>query len=488
MGQRPGPQGYPPAAQPGQQGGGRMNAGAFFDESALPDWLRQSPDVPQSPPQQQNAPRQAPPPAAGGGAFPSIEQAGQFPAGPPAMGGMPANSLLDSSALPQWLGGQGQALVPTQQQQPGYGMPGNDGLPAQSLVDEQALPQWLRAQPNDPSAQQPNSAVPRWIANPASNAAAPNWMAQPYADQQAAPGPAPSAPWQPAPPSQPPSNAPYGQEPPAGRMSANQFIDESALPGWLQMQGGRGERPAAGMNGAGMNGAGQPWAPQQPAAQPSIPPRAEAPDGRFSASDLIDPTAMPEWARGGEAQTFDSANGWSNAQRPSLPGETAAPDGYGQSTIYPDANGNGHGGRGQGMPAPLATSELPSWLQNGGQQYPDRRGQQQYAAQQDQGYGYGPDDGYGDYTANSWDEQPAQEYDQQYDYGQQDEYGSYGDQPDPYGASAGWEGEPYQQQGYPPSPNQAGYGRSQAAPPPDPRAAGRKDNKRRGWRAIFRRK
>src|SRR6185369_8172541 len=106
MGQRPAPQGYQPGAQAGQQGGGRMNAGAFFDESALPDWLRQSPDTPQMPSPPQNMPGQAMPPAMGGAsAFPSIEQAGQYQAGPPAVGGMPANSLLDSSALPQWLGG-----------------------------------------------------------------------------------------------------------------------------------------------------------------------------------------------------------------------------------------------------------------------------------------------------------------------------------------------------------------------------------------------
>ena len=132
-------------------------------------------------------------------------------------------------------------------------------------------------------------------------------------------------------------------------MSASQFVDESALPEWLQMQGGQ---PVAGSNGNG-NGAGQPWGAQQrpPQAPPSVPPRAPAPPNRFSASDLVDPNAMPQWAQGGEAApTFDAASGWGSPARPSSPGEVAPPDAYGRSSLRRGANGNGNG-RSQGMPA-----------------------------------------------------------------------------------------------------------------------------------------
>lgn len=490
MGQRPGDGAYQQGQQAGQQVA-RVNGAPLFDESALPDWLRQSPDVPQPPAPSQNGAGQAMPPAMGGAnAFPPIEQAGQFPPSPPAAGGMPAHALLDSSALAQWAGGQ--AMVPAQ---PQYGMPGNDGLPAQSLVDEQALPQWLRAQPNEAPSQAPNSSVPRWIANPSGNEAPPSWLDQPFSGAQGAPASGAGAPWQAGPPAQQPAVPSYGQNPQPNQMSASQFVDESALPEWLKAQGGQTGMPAANGNGGGA-GAAPPWSPQQqpPAAQPSVPPRADVPQGRFSASDLIDPNAMPQWARGGEAApSFDSANGWAGPQQPSSPGDAAAGN-YGRSSMRREmnGNGNGHSGRSQAMPSaqrpePLPTSELPSWLQ-------DQRAQQHYAQHQYQGYGandeYGGYGGNG-YGGNGWDDQQDQGYAWD-EPGQYDQYGAYGGQQDPYGQPAGWNDDPYQQDGYPDYPNQGGYSRSQVRPRQAPqsgrRPSSRKEEKPRGWGRFFRRK
>ena len=243
--------------------------------------------------------------------------------------------------------------------------------------------------------------------------------------------------------------------------------------------------PTANGNG---NGGGQPWSPQQqvPRAQPSMPPRAPAPQDHFAASDLVDPNSMPQWARGSEAApTFDSATGWANPQRPSVPGEAAMPDAYGRSSLQRGANGNG--GRSRAMPTaqrpdPLASTEMPSWLQ-------EPRGQQ-YAPPPQQDYGV--TDGYDEYdgyAGNGWDEQQGQAY----NWDEADQYGSYDDQQDPYGGPAGRGNDPYGRDDYPAYQNRPGYGRSQPgqrqAPPPDPRRSGGKgNNKPRGWRAIFRRK
>jgi hypothetical protein len=449
----------------GQPPAGRMDAGQLFDESALPEWLREmpagarpgkAPGMPQVP---QGAPAQPIAPSPGGAnAFPSIEQAGQFQPGAPEVGGMPARALVDSGALPQWLGGQ--AAVPAQQ---AGAMPGSQGLPAQSLVDEQALPQWLRAQADN--ALPPSSSVPRWGADAARDGTMPSWGQQPLASPSVpAPGVDPA--WPVAPASPQPAAPPFGQAAPAGQMSAGQFIDESALPEWLKAQGGPPERPAAPANGyvgASANGDG-PWAPQQnPPAQQPMPPRGDTPQGRFAASDLIDPNALPGWVRGGEgAPAFSSASGWANPQQPAPAGGEA----------------NGRAMPAAGRPDPLGSTELPTWLRE-----PPTQGRM---PRQNQGYAEG--NGYGGNGDDGWDDP----HEQGYGWDEADPYGGQGGGYDPYDQRAA-QGQGYYPQGdYRGYPQRAGYGARQQDPryasQADPRRARRQDDRPRGWRALFRRK
>jgi hypothetical protein len=343
------PHGQPPAARPPTPtGSGSLRANNLFDESALPEWLRtgaagqnpvlpptsrQAPSTPvqggysaplegtpmgpTGPMGQVGAPRAPGPYAAN--AFPGIEQAGSFQSPAAPQSGMPAPSLIDTNALPQWLSGRPEA----DRNYSGYGRDayGRDaslGIPAGSLVDENALPQWLRSEqpgaPNQPAASSP------WNASPAAHESMPSWLNQGYSDARGVPrmdtSPAQSSAWNSYIPTGTGSLGQTVQPAPGtvpGTIAAGEFIDESALPEWLRSQGG----------GAAASGV-------LPQAQPAsgAPPNTGASSTTFSASDLIDPSALPEWVRGpdaGPTATFSSTSGWTSRQPVPPAPEPASP-------------------------------------------------------------------------------------------------------------------------------------------------------------------
>ena len=342
------PYGQPPAARPPTPtGSGNLRANNLFDESALPEWLRtgaagQNPVLPptsrQMPPTPMengypesgySAPLEGAPmgPAGsmgpvggprapgpyGASAFPGIEQAGSFQSPAPPQSGMPAPSLIDTNALPQWLSGRPEA----DRNFSGYGRDASLGIPAGSLVDENALPQWLRNEQrgtaNPPAASSP------WNASPAAHEPMPSWLNQGYADARGVPrmdgSPAQSSAWNSYVSTGTGSLGQTMQPPPGtvpGTIAAGEFIDESALPEWLRSQGG-----------TAANGA----IPQAQPASSAFPTTA-ASSTSFSASDLIDPAALPEWVRGsdaGPAATFSSTAGWTSRQPVPPPPETPSP-------------------------------------------------------------------------------------------------------------------------------------------------------------------
>lgn len=362
--------GQPRQMAPNQFSGplGPAPAQSLFDESALPDWLRQaasSYDVGQQPTAYQAA---APNPAYGGGparyaappgppgppgppqapgyapngyngyspapqrggpsrglgqpaypntqanAFPSLDMAGANAMGNG--GGMSARGLVDSGALPGWLGGQSSQSPMSD----GASIPGSGGLSARSLIDDSALPQWLRAQaaPAQAAPQRMHPPVPAnpWSAPATADEPLPGWLNQAYMDanvQRIEPARAPSG-WLSPGQGSGPLGGPAGHA--DGRLSASAFVEESALPEWLKSQGGV---PAA-TTAQGM--AASYAAPSPAAGQESrhfgayVPGGASAPaeDARaekFSVSDLIDPEALPSWVSG---QGTSSGAGWASKQ------------------------------------------------------------------------------------------------------------------------------------------------------------------------------
>ncbi len=330
--QTSGPLGYGqqrPMIPPSPVGSGSLVASALFDESALPEWLRagamgQSADMPtnhmQAPagygapplPNQPGQPNQGPQPqipVPPSSAFPGIEQAGAYQVSQSPQSGLPASSLIDANALPQWLSGQQGAPAAPQ----GRNYEVSRGLQAGSLIDENALPQWLRNEPPSPSpANQAPGVVPGMQgAIPPNTTQGPSWLNQGYAP----PAPTPNA-W-----SSMPNNGVTGQPMlPSqggipGMMGANELVDEAALPEWLRSQSGimNVGSPLAPLvgQGNGANGAQpmQPMQPKQPAQPAAPPPNPQdaallangSAAGTFSASDLIDPSALPDWVRGANA-------------------------------------------------------------------------------------------------------------------------------------------------------------------------------------------
>jgi hypothetical protein len=451
-------------------------------------------------------------PGAGvGNAFPSIEQAGSHQPPPAQTGGVAGQSLLDPSALPQWLSGQRGAP-----QAPLGGGPSNPGgMAAQSLIDENALPQWLRAEPPTPAAPAMPAAAPQpgqpnvseWLTSSAASEPMPPWLSQMYNDTQGAQPQAPSAPT--AATGMPPGGAQLA--PSGGTLPANGLMDETALPDWLRSQAaepGRGapaqeERAAPRyVPGSGFGAA--------PESQPADENTGEEPVARFSASDLIDPDSLPSWAQGAsggtQAQpTFSSTSGWTSqmpeagtsshagaagpsggwqsdelaASRggtpPSLDWQGGVPadrDPWGQSSWQPNASwpsDSGYGGRAPDSARrrgpPIPPNELPPWLRGGqsGQGaaggYPPAgapRGQAPY--QQYDQYGQyeqhnGDPQGYPQDTG-AWSAEPGGEQWQNWDDGQQ-------------------AGEPYQRERY---QQPQGY-------PPQEHTDEREQ--RRGWRRFF---
>ncbi|HLY32434.1 MAG TPA: hypothetical protein VKQ36_15525 [Ktedonobacterales bacterium] len=338
----------PASSPPPAAGAPGASAASLLDESALPDWLLQASANGQQhgqnyATQQPQAP--AVDPASGWGAtpagqpapgamnypgtpgVPALEPSTAFPPidqiadgrriGAPAdqlmQGEMDAQSLLDPRALPGWLGGPGDAAPYT----PPSGRAASMGMQAGSLVDEHALPQWLRNEPATPSqrvpAVQPGT-VSRWITG-ASDEPLPPWLNQVYSDARVAPtAPTPQDMYAVPPPSYgSPAGAPgYGQPPTAGAadapagIAARQFVEESALPEWLRAQGATAVGPSAPAAAPGYSPAAA-YQPNQPAGQNGqmgayqAVPSGGQPDAQgplFSASDLIDPDALPSWAQG----------------------------------------------------------------------------------------------------------------------------------------------------------------------------------------------
>lgn len=536
----------------GPSGSGQLGFGqpaaTLFDESALPDWLRQAsmgqeievapparqhlpgaapgypaygmpggagsseagaaghngyqapPAAPRMPERNQPAPHMAPPSQAS--AFPSLEQAGAYRPAPPSQTGVSGHSLLDPGALPAWLGGQPGA----QMHSPNGMSPNISGMSAQSLVDESALPQWLRAEPNLPAtppapsygtpassgspAASTNQGMSGWGATPASAEPLPQWLNQVYTDAnvprtEQRPAGMPMTGGLGAPGYGAPNPGSFSPNLTGGTVSAADFVDESALPEWLKSQG-------AAENGG--NAATPPNAyppsvvpPFSPA--PQVPPAtgsllagtvpehraaplyspsgaaSDEPPARFSASDLIDPSAIPSWVTGqspAPEQSFSSANGWTvkQAAAPSVQqerdatfgtsyggtGERGRESGYLRGAEPADASWQGqpasredsgryHGGYGR-MPEPepnrraakgpgqrrgppIPREELPPWLQRSGQAQ-DREshmGQSEYEMDWDDNpQGAAPE-------WNDWGDQPRGG--DRNSYARRDEYAEY---------------------------------------------------------------
>lgn len=373
--------GFAPQPAPGSN---RLQSGGLLDDSVLPDWLRNAPtgvDIAaeqtirqpiignQQPAMPGVTPAAAPGfgmpsenPRAGGdpmaNAFPGIEQAAIQNQPPQMGGGLAGSALFDANALPSWLGGQQTAASAGAS----TGMQPGDGMSAQSLIDEHALPEWLRAQapaaaPAAPSFGAPQPAIAQSLATSASAEPLPTWLNQVYSDAQVPRVPA--APAQQGIPAA--SQAPTAMPRVQAGLPASQFVDESALPSWLKAQGGLSMGEAAAPQ-VGAIPLGRPEeAPPtvlMPGRGQSLASAAEpAPSAgglNFSASDLIDPSALPSWIQGEPAPqpNFSSTQGWtqgqpavqmpSPSQQQQLPQSGAlfppAPDGLGHRSAQLDAD------------------------------------------------------------------------------------------------------------------------------------------------------
>jgi hypothetical protein len=398
-----------PAAGGMAPGGG---AQALFDESALPDWLKEAAagnDIGQQPTAYHAAqapsaaygsgmaqpPMSAPygyspygapqPPSTQGfppsptdqrwpapaGAFPSIENAGSYSAGG-SSGALNAPSLIDPNALPSWLAGE------QPQQAPGSGgLNSSGGMSANSLVDEAALPQWLRAVP--PAQASPSAAAYANVPAPApwtTTAAAadeplPTWLKQVYVEANV-----PQSDKLQTPPGYG-GGQPMGAGEPGmggmGAVAASSFVDESALPDWLRSAGGGLTSGNGGYQGAALPAT----APEQRMNPNYMPDSAagggeysEHAAGSFAASDLIDPAVLPSWVHGQEPPpqpSFSSTSGWTSRQRAvSLPetGATRAP-GAGESSGALRYGGEGYGNGTAGSGMLMDESNLPVWMRGG---------------------------------------------------------------------------------------------------------------------------
>jgi len=492
-----------PRPQPSIPDPGSFAANQLFDASALPEWLRQAgagqpfdtlatahqpapnprmpPPAPPaggafapasfSPARQAYPPAGAAPPPPAASAFPSIDQAGAYGAGPVQQGGISAQSLYDPAALPPWLGGNGTGATG------GLGAQQPAGrIPAQSLLDESSLPQWMRNQPAAPAPAAP------MFSSPGSQAAPGGWgSAQPPVGPLPAPATAATS-WGPA-------SAALD----APRFSAGDFIDEGALPDWLRSQGqAAGFMPPASAPLMSPSPADERRAPMYipSSASSERAPGPAATGATFAASDLIDADSLPQWVRGQNGDgdvSFSSTEGWTSkgSSAPLAPGSGpigGMPSGYTDHQPAPQAaptdehpsaeepswlsgrqatnmdermdSGPGTGNFGRG--APIPREELPSWLRTDtptGRSGTPRVGARHAPAwgepaassygddREQYGEQYGADADYE--AAPAWDDggydQPYdQPYDQQFDggynggYGAVDEYG----QPMPGG---GWD-------------------------------------------------
>lgn len=297
---QPAPAIQPPFGQP------QPFAQPSFPQPRHPNYSQAAPALPaygQPPafPSQQMAPQQAPygqpayPPSAPSqvNAFPSLDQVGMSYGAAP-MGSPGGQPPLHQQPASNWLAG-GMAQQDMGQFQPRQPVP--SGMQARSLVDDQLLPKWLRDQPE--------------VAAPVARPSVADWMGAPSAAPQApqdinalfaqAPNPVPLK----------PQAGAYGNvSTERGQARENVGVyhsgagNEPAMPDWLRSQAGAAPTPAAHAAPAG-NG--------------------------FAASDLIDPSALPEWVTGRAPaqQVFSSTHGWSSVNSDGGPAFGASEQDFG---------------------------------------------------------------------------------------------------------------------------------------------------------------
>ncbi|HEX9057658.1 MAG TPA: hypothetical protein VF818_09010 [Ktedonobacterales bacterium] len=379
-------------------------ASALFDDSALPEWLREA-----------AAGQPAPSPAPWGQPAPSAFMPSNQPVSPfvpsgqsyqpiaPAGGAMPAQSLLDTSALPQWLGGPGSDRMAAAPE----ATLGGEGLRVNTLVDERSLPLWLRQEPSTPSVQPPApGTVTQWLAAPVTDEPLPTWLNQVYASAQVPriPNPEPIAvPWG-------ASNPGASPAPALGSVPVAQLVDETVLPDWLRAQADPPQPPspsayapppapvgpsygigAAATFGAGIGGplpaaSGSAWdAGAGMAGSALAPDTGSRGASAFSASDLIDPEMLPKWVANeqqpAQQQVFSSTSGWTSKQPAYDPSDTGLSIGNGgwsggdnvayadESNLPPWLLANGTSARAasggqqrRGAESGIPDHELPPWL------------------------------------------------------------------------------------------------------------------------------
>jgi hypothetical protein len=457
-----------PAARPG------FSVQDLVSEEALPDWLRQAsaesaqptqrqpiPGAPGSPasgyaPQQPYPSAYPPahqPPAPGYGGYgnngngynngyggypPAPASAEEPPIQRPDASAFPSLESAGSSQAPL-VGGGGMPAsslldpnaLPTwlggqQGQAAPDGMRGGEGMRAQSLVDEAALPGWMRNEPASPAqapVAAPPPAAPGWGGYPAPSVspAAPAGAAIPPAGYAGMPMPM-QQPMQQMPMQQ--MQSPAAPVPMNGQpgFSANQLIDPGALPEWMRNQGQAGAPQSGGM-------------PQSPGAAAPVQPG-------WSASDLIDPSMLPGFVRGNEApMPAPPENNLARERTSRVPAPPVAHPAD-ERDFGASRAGTAHRGaasRKHQAARPLGENEKPGWLreetpggysQDDSAAYPSARQGRADNGRNGNGYnGYGARDGY-DGGYDGYNDPNA--YEDYGDYGAQNSRNSrngYGGQP-----------------------------------------------------------
>lgn len=262
----------------------------FFEEGALPGWMR--PENPEMP----DAGNSGKYPAWRPASLPAPNTDSEFL--PPA--GFAAGSLIDEQSLPSWL----------QEKQPGAVQPASKNISASSLIQPEAIPDWLQkmSQPQQPSGNQPlapGGNTPFSAQNNQADMTYPSPAAQGFSahdliDQQALP------PWlagsanSPAQTNQSsqqvgfthspvPPLTPGPLNPPSG-IGASSLLDMNALPGWLRES----------EQGQGHTRQGYTQPQDVPPARPGQTFNGNTNGGGLTGASLIDMNALPNWLRSSE--------------------------------------------------------------------------------------------------------------------------------------------------------------------------------------------
>jgi len=422
-----------PAARPG------FSVQDLVSEEALPDWLRQASAESAQPTQRQPIPGapasayapQQPypsayppanqPPAQGYGGYSGNGYGNGYGNGngngyggyppAPASAGEPPAQRPDASAFPS-LESAGSYQAP---------LVGGGGMPASSLLDPNALPTWLGGQQGQAAPDGMRGGEGMRAQSLVDEAALPGWMrnepASPAQAPVAAPPP-PAAPgWggYPAPSVSHAAPAGYAgmrmpvqqqmqpmqqMQPPAAPVpmngqpgfSANQLIDPAALPEWMRNQGQAGAPQPSGM-------------PQSPGAAAPVQPG-------WSASDLIDPSMLPGFVRGNEApMPAPPENNLARERTSRVPAPPVAnpADDRDFGASRAGTAQRGAASRKHQAARPLGENEKPGWLREESQEgygqddsaaYPSARQGRADNGRNGNGYnGYGARDGYDDPNA-----------------------------------------------------------------------------------------